>query len=385
MRLALLLFFVCLTIALTAQPLINEFEPNPDGADPAMVSIELIGVPGESFTGFLSSIENDGINGTVDRVSAVSGTFDANGLLVVMIGDLENPSFTFVLSSADPGLGTDLDATNDGTIDDIPGAFGTVYDAIGIADNASDASVSYATQLGGTSFMYSGAEPFKFFRDTDGNPYIINSPTASVVFSPDGTSSPIGDFSPDPLVDSYGQPNSVFTDSALPVALTNLTAERNGKTAMVKWSTVSESGNSHFVIERSQDGRNFNEIGRINGSGNSYATIDYDFTDQAPASGDNFYRLRQVDLTGASNLYGPAMVSFERSAVTAYPNPVANRLFVSGLSENSRTTILDLNGKVMRTSLATGNGIATDGLPAGTYLLQIENAAGTETLRFVKQ
>ena len=89
-------------------PLISEFQPNPDGGDPAIVSFEISGIAGQSFNGVIVSIENDGINGTVDRLSNVSGTFDSNGLLVVDIADLENPSFTVVLASQFTGnLGDD--------------------------------------------------------------------------------------------------------------------------------------------------------------------------------------------------------------------------------------------------------------------------------------
>ena len=112
------LLFTLISFASYGQ-IINEFQPNAFGTDPDPMSIELKGTPTASFSGFLISIESDGANGTVDRSSAVSGTFDANGLLVVMIGDLENPSFTFALCSTDPGLGTDLDGDNDGTFEDL--------------------------------------------------------------------------------------------------------------------------------------------------------------------------------------------------------------------------------------------------------------------------
>ena len=174
-------------------------------------------------------------------------------------------------------------------------------------------------------------------------------------------------------------------NTLLPVALSNLSAEPMGKTAMVKWSTATESGNSHFVVERSQDGRAFTAVGQVTGAGDSYGTINYDFVDQAPATGDNYYRLRQVDFTGEATVFGPVLVSFAAEGLTAYPNPVGNRLFVSGATATSRTTILDLNGRVLSEEPNTGNGVATDRLAPGTYLLRVESAAGTETLRFVKQ
>ncbi len=147
--------------------LINEFRPNPQGSDPATTTVELLGTPGESFSGVLLSIDSDAATGTVDRLSIVSGTFDANGLLVVDIDDLENPSFTFVLTSSDAiaSIGDDLDADGDGMLDSIA-SLGTVFDAINVPDADSDAAVQYADQLGGTSFAFVGDEPQLMFRDS---------------------------------------------------------------------------------------------------------------------------------------------------------------------------------------------------------------------------
>ena len=128
--------------------LINEFQPNPTGADPSTVQVELLGTAGASFSGVLLSIESDntGSLGVIDRLSEVSGTFDANGLLTVSINDLENPSFTFVLLDVFTGvLGDDIDLDNNGAADNI-GTFGTVLDAIGIPDAVGDESTIYGAQ-----------------------------------------------------------------------------------------------------------------------------------------------------------------------------------------------------------------------------------------------
>ncbi|MGB3465606.1 MAG: hypothetical protein WBA74_10060, partial [Cyclobacteriaceae bacterium] len=84
---------------LASAQLISELEPNPSGADPADQDIEISGIASEVFSGFVISIESDGANGVVDYAQAISGTFDANGLLVVSIPNLENPSFTILLTS----------------------------------------------------------------------------------------------------------------------------------------------------------------------------------------------------------------------------------------------------------------------------------------------
>lgn len=351
-----------------------------------MESIELMGTPTMAFSGFIITIEGDPgtSTGVIDRSTAVSGTFDANGLLVVTVPDLENPSYTLILSSASPAVGTDVDADDDGVLDD-PSVFGTVFDAIGIRDDANATTLLYGDQLGGVDFPFTGDEPGIVFRDPNsGNVlFAVNDPSDNEVIGQDGTVYTFDEFGSDPTMPTFGTPNPA--NDALPISLTSLSVVEMGKTAMVKWSTATESGNSHFVVERSQGGGTFTEIGRVTGAGDSYGAINYDFTDVAPANGDNYYRLRQVDFTGATTVFGPVMVSFEGEGITAFPNPVGDRLFVSGAAATSRTTILDFNGRVLSTNLTSGNGIATDKLAPGTYLLRVESAEGTETLRFVKQ
>lgn len=193
--------------------LINEFQPNPTGADPTEVSVELIGTPGTSFMDFfLIALESDGANGAVDRLSnAFSGTFDSNGLFVTMIPDLENPSFTFLLAQgATVALGTDLDVDNDGVIDaDLVSSLGTVLDAINVPDSAADASaVTYASQFGGTDFAFTGTEPQLIFRDgVTGELFAINDPAGTEAFRADGSTISFDAFSSDPSVPTFGSAN----------------------------------------------------------------------------------------------------------------------------------------------------------------------------------
>jgi hypothetical protein len=66
---------------------------------------------------------------------------------------------------------------------------------------------------------------------------------------------------------------------------------------VLKWSTASETNNSHFIIEKSFDAINFFEIGNVAGAGNSSTTLYYSFTDNN-VNGFAYYRLKQVDFNG---------------------------------------------------------------------------------------
>ncbi|MEM8872836.1 MAG: PEP-CTERM sorting domain-containing protein [Planctomycetota bacterium] len=217
-----------MTSAASAQVLINEFEPNQVGADAATQVIELLGTPGETFDGFLISIESDpGAPGVIsnsgpdDDIEPISGTFDANGLLLVEIGDLENPSFTLLLtdtftgfnedggSATDPAAGgvpTDIDTDDDGFVDDLS-AFGTIFDAIGISD-ADDEPV-YGAELGGVDFAFTGDEPGLVFRD-GANPSTIlavNDPAGELIFDQDGNTFEIASLGFDPVTPTFGEVN----------------------------------------------------------------------------------------------------------------------------------------------------------------------------------
>lgn len=150
----------------SALPTFNEFEPNPIGRDPKTQSVELLGTALGAFDLWILSIENDGINGTVDRATNVVGSFDANGLAVVSIGDLENPSNTVILTSEFTGsVRDDLDTDDDGVLE--TDALGIIFDAVGISDGDDDNSTLYASGLGGTNILYNGQyEPLNVFRDS---------------------------------------------------------------------------------------------------------------------------------------------------------------------------------------------------------------------------
>jgi hypothetical protein len=84
--------------------------------------------------------------------------------------------------------------------------------------------------------------------------------------------------------------------TGLPVELTSFTAEKLSQNALLKWSTASERDFSYFSIERSEDGINFSETGRVNSRGSASASASYDFVDFPSAS---YYRLKMVDLDGS--------------------------------------------------------------------------------------
>lgn len=212
--------------------LISEFQSNPVGTDPVNQVIELFGPAGESFTGWLLSIESDagGSAGTVDRAFQVNGTFDESGILTVSVPDLENPSFTYVLVDKFTGsVGDDFDLDNDGVADADLSTFGitTVHDAVGIPDSEEDEGVVYGAQLGGVDFNFTGGEPILVFRSgSDGDFFAVNPDATDEVIGTQALTLKSSEFTSDPLAgNTFGAlnpslvtPVSAFTLELLHIA-----------------------------------------------------------------------------------------------------------------------------------------------------------------------
>jgi hypothetical protein len=87
--------------------------------------------------------------------------------------------------------------------------------------------------------------------------------------------------------------------TVLPVEMIKFEGENNNGKNHITWWTVSENNNDYFVVERSNNGVDFREIGTIDGQGNSSELTSYIFNDLYYKRGQiNYYRLKQVDIDG---------------------------------------------------------------------------------------
>jgi hypothetical protein len=113
----------------------------------------------------------------------------------------------------------------------------------------------------------------------------------------------------------------------LPVELVDFNVEAAGADAVeARWKTLSETNNSHFILQRSTDGLMFETIDTIAGSGNSNVELRYNYTDKEPYVGVSYYRLLQVDYDGTETLSDIKSVFVDQAQqitdIVLYPNPV---------------------------------------------------------------
>ncbi len=109
---------------------------------------------------------------------------------------------------------------------------------------------------------------------------------------------------------------------SLPVNFLSFTGSlQSDQTVKLDWEAVVDNEHDYFAIERSSDGSNYSTIG----VGPQMAP--YQFIDQHPNQGNNFYRIRQVDKNG-SVAYSKvvSVVVSKPVTITLYPNPVIDIL-----------------------------------------------------------
>jgi hypothetical protein len=151
----------------------------------------------------------------------------------------------------------------------------------------------------------------------------------------------------------------------LAVELISFTGKATESGINLEWSTASEENNSHFEVERSADGKSFEQIAKIEGNGNSNTTIKYAFTDTNPHFGDNYYRLRQADFDGKFEYSKTIAVSNtmpEEMQIMMYPNPCRDgdcQVLVRGNRQNNQTLLelKDMSGRVVLSKVVQ-NGVA---------------------------
>jgi hypothetical protein len=86
----------------------------------------------------------------------------------------------------------------------------------------------------------------------------------------------------------------------LPIELLFFNAELKGRVVDLSWTTATEKNNDYFSVERSTDAKEFSELLRKQGAGNSTTKRNYTAIDEEPLTGYSYYRLRQTDFDGVS-------------------------------------------------------------------------------------
>ena len=151
-----------------------------------------------------------------------------------------------------------------------------------------------------------------------------------------------------------GWASSIIVLGVLPVELLSFTGQEVNNTHVLDWKTSMEINSSHFVIEHSTNATQFLELGMKDAAGNSKVEQKYQFVNKAPSYGNNFYRLKMVDIDGKFKYSNVILLKYlkNNSTIAVYPNPTADHLNVTiqGDTKNQKVQyqILDMQGKLLQ-------------------------------------
>ena len=224
---------------------------------------------------------------------------------------------------------------------------------------------------------------------------LTNGTTASTTVWVNGTHG-VQDHTAEYLVSTFsgGGGGGGGGSSPLPVELIQFEASPAAShTADLTWKTASELNNSHFVVERSYDGRDFQAAAIVQGNGTTQNVITYNHNDNTIDLAQNtvFYRLRQVDFDGTTAYSPVRRVDFEGSiipnSVTLYPNPTKGTVTVSFTDDEAEShaiKVIDNLGRELYKQTFDGQAIELDlsSQATGIYFIILDSG---ESFKVIKQ
>lgn len=191
--------------------------------------------------------------------------------------------------------------------------------------------------------------------------------------------------------------------SALPIELIDISAIGIEDHIKVVWNVASESNLSHYELERSEDGTDFELIATLDAEKDTTNTLSYQHDDYDVRGFQHYYyRVHSVDLDGKYE-YTPVVVAsidgygegFNENAVSIYPNPTTSNTAVAihaDMQMSIAMTVMTASGQLVQEQkllLNSGNTIvnlASNQWANGVYFVELrdELSGKTITKRLIK-
>ena len=177
----------------------------------------------------------------------------------------------------------------------------------------------------------------------------------------------------------------------LPVRLLYISGKNVDSKNILTWATASETSNDYFEIRRSTDGIDFVTIGKVKGNGNSNSIYEYEFIDNNPTPGTNYYQYIQHDYNNELS-FSPIISVTNISDLANFsisPNPSTESFTLNLVDLNgSELTLFDLLGRILATySINAGENSIEIGaeLSKGAYIVKLSGRNGVESQLIIKE
>jgi subtilisin family serine protease/PKD repeat protein len=146
---------------------------------------------------------------------------------------------------------------------------------------------------------------------------------------------------------------TIYIDNSMPFPIEwlDFTAEKVDDKVSLNWVTAQETGQESYTVQRSFDGIRFENLDLQSSPGRSDEPVFYEFLDEKPSPGSNFYRIQRREQDGSIINSEMISVRFVNSAMQmlVFPNPSTGPLSIQILAqqnERGRLRLLSSLGKV---------------------------------------
>lgn len=150
----------------------------------------------------------------------------------------------------------------------------------------------------------------------------------------------------------------------------------------IEWVAMPENEQYMYTVQHSVNTIDWSDISTVMGHHNTTTTNTYKFLDQTPLSGVNFYRIMRTAVTGVqaySEMKSIEIALSGLNAISIYPNPVHNTLFVKNIAKYDADVEIDIttaNGELIHhVVIAKGavelKNMGMEDFPAGIYFARI--------------
>lgn len=168
---------------------------------------------------------------------------------------------------------------------------------------------------------------------------------------------------------------NVTFNSTLAVRWGNIFAFRQNHNLKIQWTTTQETNVSHYDIERSSNGRDWDISIPFIPANNLSTAFTYLLSDPDYTSERVYYRVKQTDMNGRYTYSPVATVAADNGIekLVIYPVPVQNTFQMSNINPKDikKVELITINGSYVRTWFSAQSSYDISNITRGMYIIKI--------------
>ena len=157
----------------------------------------------------------------------------------------------------------------------------------------------------------------------------------------------------------------------LPIELLYFDAKLKNNQVICNFATATEINTDYFVIQRTTDGINFENIDSIIAAETSFETLHYQLSDKNPLLGTSYYRLKQYDLNGTSESFPLHEVYYTITDIEVNQHKDYFQVIIPNNTSGVINVFNSVGKVVLSQNIEGPTNISVNHFPKGIYFLTV--------------